>query len=215
MWGLISCVFFPEPPASTYKHHKFDPTYPGICFLGNPKQAFISPEGQSLNWEDIGITLHVPPGAVPEDKQLNLTVRPCLCGPFVLPEGYELASPVYLITPAFDFMAEVELSISHFANLETEADSKRMVFVSARSAPRYVKSRPQYKFKVLPNGSFEKGMQQGNIILEHFCNVAAAQTKDGMFVFPRSFTVEWTVVIPLAWLHFTSVTSLHVFIDWI
>ena len=74
----------------------------------------------------------IPPGAVPEGRQLDLTVWPCSSGPFHPPDGYELASPVFLISPSFDFSREIT---RHFLKLESEEDSERMVFLSAHPSP--------------------------------------------------------------------------------
>ena len=135
----------------------------------------MTSEGQLLYWEDIGITLDIPPGAVPEDKQLNLTVRPCLSGPFILPKGYELASPVYLITPAFDFSRDVKLSIAHFADLQSEADCENMTFVSAPCIPHYTASGPQYRFRAFPGGVFLTEKREASLSLKHFCVFGAAR----------------------------------------
>ncbi len=56
-----------------------------------------------ISWEEFGIAFDIPPGAVPEDREpLELTVRPCLAGPFNPPDGYKLTSPTYVISPAFN-----------------------------------------------------------------------------------------------------------------
>ena len=155
-------------------HCQFDPLFPWISFLGEPWQETVTSEGQLLYWDDIGITLDIPPGAVPKDKQLNLTVRPCLSGPFILPEGYKLASPVYLITPAFNFSRDGKLTITHFANVKSETDCKNMTFVSAHCTPHYTASGPQYKFKALPGGVFLTEKREASLSLKHFCVIGMA-----------------------------------------
>ena len=148
--------------------------FPWISFLGEPWQETVTSEGQVLGGEDIGITLHIPPGAIPEDIRLNVTIRPCLSGPFVLPEGYRFVSPVYLIKPAFHFSKKVKLSITHFFYSESEEDCGNMDFISTCCIPHYEDSGPKYKFKVLPGGVFLKDMQEASLSIEHFCGVGVA-----------------------------------------
>ena len=160
-------------------HHKFDDAFPGICFLGDPQQTSMTSEGGDFSWADTpGITLHVPPQAVPEGETCDLSVQMCLSGPFVPPEDYELVGPVYKIGPTVDFTKDVQLSLTHFSNVQTEEDSSRITFVSARSSPSYEQFSPKYKFKALTKGVFQTGTQIGVISLKHFCHLATARRKN-------------------------------------
>ena len=150
-----------------FDHRNFDDDYPGICFLGDAKKQSVSSDGGEFYMEDIGIKFSIPPDAVPKGKTLDLVVRPCLSGPFILPEEYELASPVYLISPTFDFEKEVKLSIAHFSDLQSMEDCENMVFISA--APVYEESISGYKFRALKKGEFSKKNQEGSLSLCHFC----------------------------------------------
>ena len=162
-----------------FAHHQFDKRFPGICFLNDLQQVSVTSEGQSISWEDIGINFSIPPGAVPEGKSLGLTVRPCLCGPYVLPEGYELASPVFMISPAFNFKKDIKLSIRHYVDFDGEdEEDDDVVFISARSTPVYTSSQPMYKFRILRKDTvFERGKQEGSVFLQHFCDLAIARRR--------------------------------------
>lgn len=166
---LLLCVVF--------SHQKFDSAHPGICFLGDPWKETVTTNGITISWKDIGIQIDVPPGAVPKGKNLQLQVRPCLSGPFVLPKGYELASPVYLITPAFEFLKDVRLSIAHFVGLENSSDCDCMTIISSPSSPMYTPN-PKYKFKLMKGGDFKKEANYGIISLKHFCLTGAAKQKN-------------------------------------
>ena len=121
----------------------------------------------------------IPPCAVPEGKELELTVWPCHDGPFHLPEDYELASPVFLVSPSFEFSCEINLTMYHFSNLETEEDCERMVFLSSPTAPnmKLAGEKPAYQFRVLGRGVFKPHRNYGQISLTHFCNVGAGRRK--------------------------------------
>ena len=121
----------------------------------------------------------IPPGAVPEGKKLELTVWPCSDGPFHLPEDYELASPVFLVSPSFEFSREINLTMYHFSNLEMEEDCERMVFLSSPTTPnmKLAGEKPAYQFRVLGKGVFKPHRNYGQISLTHFCNVGAGRHK--------------------------------------
>ena len=124
----------------------------------------------------------IPPGAVPEGRELDLTVWPCSSGPFQPPDGYELASPVFLISPSFDFSREITLRMGHFSKLETEEDRERMVFLSAHPTPHSVVEGARepvyhYQCRVLGEGVFRPHQQYGTVLLKHFCFVSSGRRK--------------------------------------
>ena len=137
----------------------------------------VDSEGRSLDWPEIGMSLCIPRKAVPDCKMLYLEVWPCLSGPFVPPEGREFSSPVYLISPAFQFQENVELSIDHFESLLYEEDVASMSFATSPITPEICKSRPTYPFKLLEKGEFKIKSATGVIRLRHFCFSAA--TREG------------------------------------
>ena len=121
----------------------------------------------------------IPPGAIPESKELELTVWPCSDGQFQLPEDYELASPVFLVSPSFEFSHEINLTMYHFSNLEMEEDCERMVFLSSPTAPnmKMAGEKPAYQFRVLGKGVFKPHRNYGQISLTHFCIIGAGRRK--------------------------------------
>ena len=145
--------------------------------MDDPWLASVTSEGKTLTWDEIGMEIDIPAGAVSEDRPLKLTVRPCLSGPFSLPEGYELVSPVYIITPAFDFNQDVQLSIVHYASLTCHEDCSSMAFMSAKTSITPGGSDIVYNFKVLRRGVFHEGQQLGVIPLRHFCGIAIGKKR--------------------------------------
>ena len=123
--------------------HKHDQLHLGICFLGDPFKGSVGRDGAVLSFP--GVTLSIPPGAVTRD--VDIFIWPCLSGPFLLPDGYELASPPYLIYPHIEFEKEVELKLEHFMNLESKEDCEEMTFISA-SKPVYDSGCTKYEFSV-------------------------------------------------------------------
>ena len=140
----------------------------------------MTSDGCHVNWgEEIGIEFKIPPGAVPQGKQLDLSVWPCTAGPFQLPEGYELASPVYLITPSFQFSCPITVTTYHYCAVETEEDSGSMAFLSSPTTPhRGDGHTPHYQFRVLGKGTFKPLVAYGCISLKHFCNLGSGTKRN-------------------------------------
>ena len=143
----------------------------GICFLGDPWRETVTSAGKEICWTDIGIKINIPPGAIPEGKPITVAVRPCLSGPFELPENYKLASPVYAISPGLEFSKDVKLFMAHFADLQNEDDCKNMTFLTTESSSLPGDS-PPYKLLVQKNGVFQIGSREGEISLRHFSKKA-------------------------------------------
>lgn len=156
---------------SLSEHHQYNPLHPGICFLNQTSRKTITSEGDHIEWKDAGISITVPHKAVPERKQLDLTVQLCLYGPFNMPEGYEPASPVYLITCPFSFSKKVHITLEHFYSLQNEENCKHMAFLSASSTPALQGSNFAYNFKEIQGakGVFRVGERVATISLKHFC----------------------------------------------
>ena len=165
---MCTCILQKEIPS----YYKFDERYPGIRFFGSPWRQQVTSDGAHIReWgEEIGIEFYIPPGAIPQGKKLDLSVWPCSAGPFQLPEGYELASPVFLISPSFQFSHEVTLKMHHFYALETKEDCVDMAFLSSPATPSMQNDKqPVYKFRVLSKGVFEPSEEYGKVSLKHFC----------------------------------------------
>ena len=120
-----------------YSHHKFDSSHPEICFLGDALTQMVTSDGGKFCWDTIGLEIDIPRGAVPKGEVMELRVRPCLAGPFDMPKGYQATSSPDLISPAFEFESEVNLSIAHYAHLESSRDYDRTTFVTYVPSPKY------------------------------------------------------------------------------
>ena len=158
---------------SQLNHHT---TSGGICFLGDPWRETVTSAGKEISWADIGIKIIIPPGVIPEGKPITVSVRPCLSGPFELPEDYELASPVYAISPELEFSKDVKLFIAHFADLQSEDDCKNMTFLTTQLSSLPGDSHP-YRLLVQKNGNFQRGSREGEISLRHFSKKAIGKKR--------------------------------------
>ena len=179
LWGVTPDVHLSHV---TLLHLRTEPqlnhhtTSGGICFLGDPWQETVTSAGKEISWADIGIKINIPPGAIPEGKPITVSVRPCLSGPFKLPEDYELASPVYAISPELEFSKDVKLFMAHFADLQSEDDCKNMTFLTTGSSSLPGDSHP-YRLLVQRNGNFQMGSREGEISLRHFSKKAIGKKR--------------------------------------
>ena len=146
-------------------------------FFGTPWKESITYEGGSIQWKEIGIEFVIPTGAIPEGEQVNLSVWPCTAGPFSLPEEYELASPVYQINPAYEFLHDITMTVHHFFSLTTAEQCDNMAFLSSPKVPYFVEQKSVYKFKVLSKGNFLPSQSYGSVSLGHFCNVSVGRKR--------------------------------------
>ena len=134
--------------------------------------------------EDLGVTVNVPSGAVAAGKAVDLTVRPCLNGQFILPEGYKPASPVYLITASTDFLQDVQVSIEHFADLQSKRDCDNMAFLFANTTPVDGPNGPEYRFEECPADKFifKEGQTVGTVAQRHFAFTMVAKRQGASYL---------------------------------
>lgn len=103
-----------------------------------------------------------------------------MSGPFKLPGGYELASPVYIIEPSKTGVIQkpCTVRIQHYVKLLKEADIKNIVFFSSDSKPQ---SDVGFVFKEIegPKQIFKPGSQFGELELNHFCCLTTGKRLSG------------------------------------
>ena len=140
-----------------------------IAEHSTPREALI------CGLVDKGISVFIPENSLSiKEESLDLSIHPCFGGPFELPDGYESASPTYLIThnKRVTFSKDVTVRMHHYSCLKSDEDYEDMVFLSASSTPVYRESEsPIYIFRKIQGakGIFKPGDQVGEISLRHFC----------------------------------------------
>ena len=156
----------------TQPHHYYDDKFPGVCFLGEPLEYFVSSKQVTISPPDLGVTLDIPSDAVPPGEHVTVTIRPCLSGPFQYPDGYEPLSAVYYISTNISLMKKGQLTLEHFGDLQTKEQADNMTFFNAKS-PVVVDGKKVYQFGLVKGGKSAMGKNYGTISLEHFCFKAA------------------------------------------
>lgn len=141
-----------------------------ISFSEQRQTKKITHEGGTIIGD--GITLSIPPGAVPPSGDIDISLQACLDGPFCLPEDLEFMSPVYLIEPHYSFHKNVTLSIKMFLNVQTQKDSENTVFVTS---PAKKQESCSLIFRKYGSPRFSEGSRYGEIELPNFCFCALAR----------------------------------------
>ena len=157
--------------------HWLQHQYPRISFLD---QSFlmetVDSSGAMISSLEYGITIIIPPGAIPVVTQIQVQVLCCFGGPFVLPKGYYLCSPVYIISPSFHFLKDVELWMVHHAYLSDPEDCSQMMFVTdAPSLETLDQGQPEeYHLRPIQGGRFSVHGVVGKVSLKWFGKKAIA-----------------------------------------
>ena len=107
-----------------------------MSFFDDPLTKTVKSNGSVLDRSDIGLKISIPEGAVHEEKDAEINVFPCFSGPFKMPEGFEAASPVYMIGEGYKFKKDVKLEIEHFADIQSKEECETMVLVKASPKPK-------------------------------------------------------------------------------
>ena len=156
---------------SLVSHHGRNSIYPGVIFFGDPIECSVTSDGGTIPDASINafIRVRVPQGAVPEGCDCNFTLRPCLSVPFVLPNGYEFKSPIFLIECDSKLESEVQIMMEHYADLQDEIDCQQMQFVYADSKPTNDKKGCKYTFSTCSNnGVFSVKDKKCTTSVAHF-----------------------------------------------
>ena len=136
----------------------------------------------------MGISVRIPENSFVDEAKVKVLIHPYSGGTFEMPDGYELASPVYCIQPSNDinFTKDVILEIHHYANLQTDEDCKDMAFVSAPvTSQESVPAVHVFQKIDVSKSSFRMRNSIGRTILRHFSLFAIVRwirnLKLGMF----------------------------------
>ena len=129
-----------------------------------------------LHWEEYGLRIKVPEGAVPPSETIEVTITALVGGDFILPEDSELVSAVYAITvsePSSSLLKPVTLEIQHCVSIETLSHASDLSFV--------ISSSDNGPFQFQDKGSFLVGERYGSIDVTTFSSWAIIQTIKGWF----------------------------------
>ena len=126
----------------------------------------------TLDWDDFGLRMEVPKGAIPAGHTTVVHVNAIIDGNFKLPFDCYLVSSIYQITSSEQFNKKVTLHIHHAAVIESEEEALYFRFYSADSS-----SSTPYEFKEINGGTFKPFNNSSSIELQHFSYIAIGANK--------------------------------------
>jgi len=141
----------------------------------------VDSSGALISSQEYGITIVIPPGAIPEKTEIQLQICCCSSGPIVLPKGYYLCSPVYIISPSYHFLKDI-VWIVHHAYLSDPEDCSQMTIVTnAPNLEAFDHRKPEYHLSPIQGGRFSVHGVVGKISVKHTCKkaIAAKFSTDG------------------------------------
>ena len=170
--------------------------YPGIAFSKQKFEKKMTKKGGIIIGEEV--KLSVPPGAIPADDEVTVSLQACVGGPFSLPQsesGEELVfiSPVYLIQPPIVFRDNVTLSIHTFVEYDDDYDFDDFCFVTSPTQKVLnEKDEPHWVFQKFGFPEFDEESRgrrmRGMIRLKHFCFCGFARI--GMWFIINSLSLQ-------------------------
>ena len=152
------------------------PTY---CFAADSSdikyieklQISCGAEGCQHSWDEHGLTITIPSGAVPKGTEASLTIGVSISGNFVLPPDMTLVSPVFCVDAVPNcFEKDVELKVPHILDVSEET-SEHISFVRASC------DSSDFHFEEFPGGVFKPGLDYGVFSTKSFSLYAIAVKK--------------------------------------
>ena len=117
-----------------------------------------------LNWEEYGLRIKVPEGAISSSETTEVAITALVGGEFILPEDSELVSAVYTISVSKPLLKPVLLEIQHCVSIETQSHANYLSFVASSN------NHCPFEFQT-DKGSFPVGERYGNILIYKFSSL--------------------------------------------
>ena len=76
----------------------------------------------TVNFEDVGVSVSISKQELDQGSEMEVFIHPYVTGSFILPDGYKLASPTYLIQliTKGKLQNNVIVHIQHYVSLESK-----------------------------------------------------------------------------------------------
>ena len=151
--------------SSTWYKHALK--FPGIKFSNYYTKQVVTFMGDIVKGE--GIELRIPGRAIKKEDSVEFTVQACIDGPFDFPKDVNLITPVYVISPHYEFQREVTVLMESFVRLQPF--KKDLVFLTSSTKREVDVQGFHWKFEINERKPRCDGVKERRIILEvpHFC----------------------------------------------
>ena len=156
-----------------------------LTFISKMLTFTCTHTGKEVSSAAYEFSIHIPKGAVKRRKPIEFQVGVCLDGPFSLPRGYKLVSPIIMVNSRAQLTVRkpIEIVLSHCIDLfKVEQANKTVSFFRARMRGRDHKSKDTdiYTFKQTDMNNCQMNSNHGKLTtteLGFFCIMAKETTE--------------------------------------
>lgn len=134
----------------------------GITVFKSKEFHIHGEKAHSLIWERFGFELHLPEYTFLPKEECCIKVDAVVAGDFVIPEGVEPVSAIYIISITTKLRQPSLLKIQHCVNLQPDS---QLSFYRASLK----ELTPPYHFKRVVGGKFDQLNKYGELELPVFC----------------------------------------------
>lgn len=153
-----------------------DETKVQATFIGT-KTVTVDNSGGDFTFEQHGVRLRVPEGAIPPEKTIQIEIGVCLNSPLIIPSRSIPVSPIVKLCvvgdQAFQFLKPIEVELPHCLDITDKNDIELfgLQFVKAR--------HNQFCFhETNGKANFEPQKEFGTLSTEHFCFFCITANKE-------------------------------------
>ena len=166
--------------SSTWSKHA--QKFPGIKFSNYFTKQVVTYGGGIISGD--GIQIRIPGRAIKKEDSVEFTIQACIDGPFDFPEDVNLITPVYVISPHYEFQREVTVLMDSFVRLHPFENN--LVFLTSPTKREVDEYGSHWKFEISerkPRRDID-GANERRIVLEvtHFCLLSFGFKKKGKYL---------------------------------
>ena len=140
-----------------------------ISFSKHCTQQEVNWRGATIQGE--GIQLLIPENAIRRGDSVNIALQACSSRNFKIPDDMVLESPIFHISPPYNFQQKVTLVMEHFASIERSSDCEEFVLLSSPTKSE----EAGWNFHPYARPYFTADFKQAKVDLNHFCFTALAR----------------------------------------
>ena len=148
--------------SSTWYKHALK--FPGIKFSNYYTKQVVTYRGDIIKGE--GIEIQIPGRAIKREDSVEFTIQACIDGPFDFPEDVNLITPVYVISPHYEFQREVTVFVDSFSRLQS---TKGLVPLTSPTKREEDEHGSHWKFTISEREPSRISANRIRIDVPHFC----------------------------------------------
>ena len=164
---------FLKNTSTWYKHAL---KFPGIKFSNYYTKQVVTFKGDIIKGE--GVEIQIPGRAIKKEDSVEFTIQACIDGPFDFPEDVNLITPVYVISPHYEFQREVTVLMDSFSHLQSVIG---LVFLTSPTKREEDEHGSYWKFTISEREPSRVSVHRIRIDVPHFCLLCFGLRRRGKY----------------------------------